>query len=165
MNCKNCNKTVSNNRNIFCSQSCAAIFNNKARTKFKPCKYCGKKVPIGLWNSYCSTCIKEKVWSIKHSLNECKTDHSRKKFLLKKNGLKCNVCNRKTWNKKPIPIELDHIDGNHQNNSESNLRLICPNCHAQTPTYKNRNKGNGRKNRRERYHKNKELTIGIEPTT
>jgi hypothetical protein len=42
---------------------------------------------------------------------------------------------------KPIPIELDHIDGNSDNNSAENLRLICPNCHAQTETYKVANKG------------------------
>jgi hypothetical protein len=36
-----------------------------------------------------------------------------------------------------------------------NLRLICPNCHAQTQTYKNKNKGRGRHYRRERYAKGK----------
>jgi hypothetical protein len=40
---------------------------------------------------------------------------------------------------RPIPLELDHIDGHHWNNSLDNLRLLCPNCHAQTPTYKARN--------------------------
>lgn len=53
----------------------------------------------------------------------------------------------------PIPIELDHIDGNPENNELDNLRLICPNCHAQTPTYKGANKGNGRHERKERYQK------------
>ena len=28
-----------------------------------------------------------------------------------------------------VPLEVDHIDGNAENNSENNLRLICPNCH------------------------------------
>jgi hypothetical protein len=42
----------------------------------------------------------------------------------------------------PIPIELDHIDGDNQNNNLENLRILCPNCHAQTSTYcgKNKNK-------------------------
>lgn len=40
----------------------------------------------------------------------------------------------------PIPLELDHIDGNHQNNALQNLRLLCPNCHALTPTFRDKNK-------------------------
>ena len=39
-----------------------------------------------------------------------------------------------------IPLEIDHIDGNAQNNSEDNLQLICPNCHSLTSTYR----GHGR---------------------
>ena len=51
-----------------------------------------------------------------------------------------------------VPIELDHIDGNSENNSLENLRILCPNCHSLTPTYKSSNKGKGRKYRRERYN-------------
>lgn len=40
-----------------------------------------------------------------------------------------------------IPLEVDHIDGDWSNTSESNLRLLCPNCHSLTSTYKSRNKG------------------------
>ena len=40
---------------------------------------------------------------------------------------KCEVCNETEWMGKKIPIELDHIDGNHYNNDLSNLRIICPN--------------------------------------
>ncbi|MEO5692127.1 MAG: HNH endonuclease signature motif containing protein [Usitatibacter sp.] len=36
-------------------------------------------------------------------------------------------------------LELDHIDGDHLNNALCNLRLLCANCHAQTPTYRGRN--------------------------
>lgn len=53
----------------------------------------------------------------------------------------CLVCNLSEWNGKPIPLELDHIDGNHFNNSLKNLRVICPNCHAQEPTHAGKNKG------------------------
>lgn len=53
---------------------------------------------------------------------------------------KCEVCKLSTWQNKPIPIELDHIDGDHKNNELSNLRILCPNCHAQTSTYRGKNK-------------------------
>lgn len=41
-----------------------------------------------------------------------------------------------------LPLEIDHIDGNSENNSEDNLRLICPNCHSST--YRGANRGHGR---------------------
>ena len=53
---------------------------------------------------------------------------------------KCSGCHNTEWMGQPIPLELDHIDGQHFNNELSNLRLLCPNCHAQTPTYRAKNK-------------------------
>ncbi|KKN44419.1 hypothetical protein LCGC14_0693330 [marine sediment metagenome] len=54
----------------------------------------------------------------------------------------CNECKRDLWLEQPIPLELEHVDGNHTNNNLENLRLLCPNCHAQTPTYRGRNRNN-----------------------
>lgn len=54
-----------------------------------------------------------------------------------------------------VPIELEHIDGDSNNNSLENLKLLCPNHHSLTPTYKYLNKGKGRHSRRERYNKGK----------
>lgn len=62
---------------------------------------------------------------------------------LLKDGIKshiCEICNLTDWNNRPIPLELDHIDGNPYNHVNSNIRLICPNCHAQTSTYRGKNK-------------------------
>lgn len=78
-----------------------------------------------------------------------------KKYLIYSSGTICMVCKNSKWNNQSIPIELDHIDGDSTNNKLENLRLICPNCHAQTPTYKNRNKGKGRYFRRTRYNSGK----------
>jgi hypothetical protein len=72
-------------------------------------------------------------------------------YLLETRGHNCEICNRKTWQGKPIPLEQDHIDGNSQNNKLTNLRLLCCNCHAQTPTWGSGNLGNGRHFRRLRY--------------
>ena len=59
-----------------------------------------------------------------------------------KEGIKehaCEVCGIKEWMNNPISLELDHIDGNRTNHSLDNLRIVCPNCHSQTSTYRGRN--------------------------
>jgi hypothetical protein len=48
---------------------------------------------------------------------------------------KCSMCLLETWMGQPIPIELDHINGNNSDNRIENLRIVCPNCHSQTSTY------------------------------
>jgi transposase len=52
---------------------------------------------------------------------------------------KCSVCQLTEWNAKPIPLEIDHINGVHSDNRIENIRAICPNCHAQTDNYKGKN--------------------------
>ena len=53
---------------------------------------------------------------------------------------KCAICGIKEWNNKQLNLELDHIDGNRVNHELINLRLLCPNCHSQTDTYRSKNK-------------------------
>ena len=43
------------------------------------------------------------------------------------------------WQNGIIALEIDHIDGDNTNNEMSNLRYLCPNCHALTDTYRGRN--------------------------
>ena len=74
--------------------------------------------------------------------NRLVQSNSLKKRLIKE-GIKehkCECCGITEWNGQPTPIELDHIDGNRYNNTIENLRILCPNCHAQTDTYRGRNK-------------------------
>jgi Zn finger protein HypA/HybF involved in hydrogenase expression len=53
---------------------------------------------------------------------------------------RCEICMNTEWNGKPIPLQLDHVDGNHTNHKIQNLRILCPNCHAQTDTWCSKNK-------------------------
>lgn len=69
-----------------------------------------------------------------------------RRYIFDKFDNKCCICG---WSKvnpytNTIPLEIDHIDGNSENNSEENLRLICPNCHSLTSTYRGANRGHGR---------------------
>lgn len=43
----------------------------------------------------------------------------------------CEICGLSEWQGKPMPLELHHKNGNHQDNSEDNVMILCPNCHAQ----------------------------------
>jgi len=73
-------------------------------------------------------------------------------YILSEQKGRCRICGIPAeWNGLPLVFVLDHIDGNSSDNSRSNVRLICPNCDTQLPTYKARNRGNGRHYRRERY--------------
>jgi hypothetical protein len=51
----------------------------------------------------------------------------------------CENCGINDWLNLPISLELDHIDGNRTNHKLDNLRILCPNCHSQTSTYRGKN--------------------------
>ena len=52
---------------------------------------------------------------------------------------KCEECGISEWNGKPIACELDHINGNSNEHILENLRVLCPNCHSQTDTFRAKN--------------------------
>ncbi len=52
---------------------------------------------------------------------------------------KCEICGIEDWLGGRLAFELDHIDGNSNNHLLENLRIVCPNCHSQTETYRAKN--------------------------
>jgi hypothetical protein len=77
---------------------------------------------------------------------KCEADFSyggtgnHKQVLINERGRMCEVCKNTEWINKPIVIELEHTDGDNRNNIKENLKLLCPNCHSQTPTWRRRKK-------------------------
>jgi DNA-directed RNA polymerase subunit M/transcription elongation factor TFIIS len=51
-------------------------------------------------------------------------------------GHECERCKLSEWLSVPITLELEHVDGDNSNNEHDNLKLLCPNCHSQTPTWR-----------------------------
>ena len=123
------------------------------------CLNCGKEhTSLNKYSckaTYCSISCHQQMLMKEKVESGTASPKTLKKYLLREHGEKCWSCGITEWNNKPIVFELEHIDGNSENNSITNLSILCPNCHSQTPTYKNRNKGNGRHNRRIRYQEGK----------
>ena len=69
-----------------------------------------------------------------------------RRYLYELRGTACEICG---WDEKHpndnLPLtEIDHIDGDAENCVPENLRILCPNCHSMTPTFRARNKSSKR---------------------
>ena len=72
-----------------------------------------------------------------------------RKYILEEQNNCCAICGMQpVWNNKALVFILDHIDGDAAHSERSNLRLICPNCDSQLPTYKSKNKNSSRTKRK-----------------
>lgn len=97
--------------------------------------FLGKRINLGrkTWNH-----IPLEDWLKKGVI--VKSTYLKKKLISA--GIIDNICVEcelhDNWNGLPIELELDHIDGDKSNNLLDNLRLLCPNCHSQTPTFRGR---------------------------
>ncbi len=125
MNCLNCNTPIQK-RSKYCSIQCQKEYQ--------------QKVYIQKWKNNEVTGMR----------GEYQLSSYIKNYIFKKYNNKCARCG---WNKrnpytKNIPLEVEHIDGNYKNNNESNLILLCPNCHSLTSTYKGANLNYGRNSRK-----------------
>lgn len=132
------------------------------------CAYCKRLVSKSALK-YCSNkcqCDHQYVqYIVRWKLNE--VDGSRglrakgisrhlRRYLFEKYNAECSQCGWKEVNDKTgeVPLEIDHLNGDADDNREQNLRLLCPNCHSLTPNFRNLNKGLGRPWRRQKYVKN-----------
>jgi hypothetical protein len=159
-----------NDSRKFCCRSCSAKYNNRKYpkrvsnfVKLKKCLNCGNDLNSNQ-NKFCSvecsnTYKQNLIFNNIESGNTTYSSDTYKKYLIFKCGDKCMKCGWHEINQTTglVPIQLEHKDGNSDNNSLNNLELLCPNCHSLTPTYGALNKGNGRTKRREKRNENKNL--------
>lgn len=149
--CLSCGKKLEGDQKKFCSSSCAAKYNNTLRKQKRYCKSCGKEL-TGKQKNFCSNkCQCDYIYKQyierwkngeedgtngKYSMSK----HLRR-YMLEKNNYCCELCDCNWVNPKSgnSILEVHHKDGNHLNNKEENLQLLCPNHHAMTTTFKNNN--------------------------
>jgi hypothetical protein len=162
--CQVCNKEFTVNEKYksgkkrkCCSKECGYKLRRTISGNItKQCLNCNNVV-TAYKGKYCSNkCQQEFQWKKIKSLIALDTNHDLgvqldqknaqyKKYLLEIRTDACEECGWKERNKytNTTPLELEHIDGDCTNNKLSNLKILCPNCHSLTATYKGANKGNG----------------------
>lgn len=160
--CKNCDAEFildgSKKQNVFCSHSCSAKFNNvrkKTRRSLRECCGCGKLTPN---KKFCTQGCEQKTnrsskieeWLNGGNVSDGVLKWTIRKYLFAAQDNKCSKCGWSERNPQTnnVPLELNHIDGDHTNNTAVNIELICPNCHALTSNFRALNWGNGRPKRR-----------------
>lgn len=108
------------------------------------CMWCGKENKCGRTktNKFCNNAcqasykwVNETIPRIEQGLVNAGAP-ALKKYIIETKGEICSECGQTNiHNNKPLMLQLDHIDGDSNNNFPSNLRILCPNCHTQTETH------------------------------
>lgn len=139
--CGNIGKFRLKSNKLICSKSSNSCPVNRNKNS-KSLKQLYKKNILSGKEKYKNTKIESKINMANSNKGKFKADFSlngkgqHKSALIYERGHKCEKCKLSLWNNIQITLELDHIDGNRKNNEKSNLRLLCPNCHSQTPTWR-----------------------------
>lgn len=153
--CKNCETPLTYDQHrlggSFCSRSCGVTHNNLAKIPDgRKCIQCSLQI-VGN-GKYCSAmCRKIQLYKTntltKFNAGLATDRRLIRKVLIREHGHRCQQCSETLWRGLPIPLEVHHCDGNAANNTPENVVLWCPNCHAQDPTSRGANRGNGRRSR------------------
>lgn len=139
--------------NKYCGHSCAASVTNSNRVlKHNPDWHRPIVVCPGCYGphqnaTYCSMKCRNNHTLMRFRAGEISDRGTLGKLLRQLHGNKCQSCKNSEWLGQPLPLEVDHTSGDASDNRPANLRLVCPNCHSITPSWKGRNKGNGRKSK------------------
>ncbi|NCB78577.1 MAG: HNH endonuclease [Bacilli bacterium] len=113
--CLNCNNIVNHNAVKFCSVSCEKEYKYKSFIK------------LWLTNEIDGTTGVKVLKPSKYIYR-----------WFKEQPQKCEICGcSNIWNDKILKLEVDHVNGDRSDSRKCNLRLLCPNCHSQTDTFRN----------------------------
>lgn len=109
----------------------------KSSRNAKLCRSCRRTVPVSLEKKAKTAESLKSYWS-NRSFDQL-SQVLKKRRVIEEQGHKCLHCDLgELWNNQPLVFQLDHINGDRKDNSRSNLRALCPNCHTQTPTFGSR---------------------------
>lgn len=142
-NCPKCNKEHDLSGR-FCSKSCAnsRVFSEEAKLK-KSLALKGRKGcrPVDFDYTKWRKSIKEsRLKKYLATPFDKLGPENRRRRVFEEQKYACKKCNLTEWLGQPLILELEHKDGNNQNNSRENLEGLCPNCHSLTETWRGRNK-------------------------